>query len=419
MITPDTVVVGVDPRDMSRDAFKEVLAEAGSPALREGDAGYDVLSVYDVSIAFCLAVFHHESTYATNPNAIVVTHDTKNPGNCRSSRTGDGKAISTPRGPFVKYLNWADGWADLSFRLVDESYVYVRENRRTIRQVIERFAPVTDDNNPDAYVNAVVRDMNRWAEGEPPMPAPMAAQIPGFTWAAAQSDHYDRGRAEKIRGGAQHYTAGTHSLEWLRRTSIPPVSVHFLVKHEPTLEDRGWQLVKIEDTAWTTAFANPYTVAIEYEHDGKQSIPDIAYEVLAQSWVDIDAYVWFNGLGDIEAIKGHKEWVNNPRLICPDGIDIQRIVRRVLELQVPPAQPTSQFFDETGFTVGGGFLQFWKSQGGLTIFGYPITEEFIEQGHTVQYFERARFEHHPNTNPTLWDVMLGRVGAELIGYDGP
>jgi hypothetical protein len=246
---------------------------------------------------------------------------------------------------------------------------------------------------------------------------PMAAQIPGFIWYPADSDHYDVGRTEKIRGGAQHYTAGTNSLDWLAKTSTPPVSVHFLVKHNPTMEDRGHQLVKIEDTAWTTAFANPYTVAIEYEHDGKQSIPDIAYEVLAQTWADITKYVFDHQLGNIQKIAGHKEWVNNPKLICPDGIDVERIDARVdAILQAPP--PTSQYFDETGFTVGGGFLQFWKSQGGLTIFGYPITEEFTEKGHTVQYFERARFEHHPNTNPTLWDVMLGRVGAELIGYDG-
>jgi hypothetical protein len=252
---------------------------------------------------------------------------------------------------------------------------------------------------------------------------PMTAQIPGFIWYPADADHYDKGRTEKIRGGAQHYTAGTNSLDWLTKTSgdtpnSEPVSATFLVKHNPTMEDRGWQLVRIEDTAWTTAFANPYTVAIEYEHRANQPIPDIAYEVLAETWVDIASYVWAHSLGDIPltrtGIRGHKEWVNNPKLICPDGIDIDRIVREIEK----PAPPTSQFFDETGFTVGGGFLQFWKTQGGLTIFGYPITEEFVEKGHTVQYFERARFEHHPNTNPALWDVMLGRVGAELIGYDG-
>jgi hypothetical protein len=245
---------------------------------------------------------------------------------------------------------------------------------------------------------------------------PMAAQIPGFIWYPADADHFDVGRTEKIRGGAQHYTAGTNSLNWLAKTSTPPVSVHFLVKHNPTIEDRGHQLVKIEDTAWTTAFANPYTVAVEYEHDGKQPIPDIAYEVLAQTWADITNYVTQHSLGAFDlGVLGHKVWVNNPKLICPDGIDTIRIEARRRELLKPP---TSQYFNETGFTVGGGFLQFWKSQGGLTIFGYPITEEFVEKGHTVQYFERARFEHHPNTNPVLWDVMLGRVGAELIGYDG-
>jgi hypothetical protein len=252
---------------------------------------------------------------------------------------------------------------------------------------------------------------------------PMTAQIPGFIWYPADADHYDVGRTEKIRGGAQHYTAGTNSLDWLTKTSgdtpnSEPVSATFLVKHNPTMEDRGWQLVKIEDTAWTTAFANPYTVSIEYEHRANQPIPDIAYEVLAQTWADITNYVKQHNLGKLERLAGHKIWVNNPQLICPDGIDMSRIIPRWLEL-LYPEPPTSQYFDETGFTVGGGFLQFWKSQGGLTIFGYPITDEFIEQGHTVQYFERARFEHHPNTNPALWDVLLGRVGAELIGYDGP
>jgi hypothetical protein len=243
---------------------------------------------------------------------------------------------------------------------------------------------------------------------------PMVAQLPGFTWHPADAGHYDRGRTEKIRGGAQHYTAGTNSLAWLSKTSTPPVSVHFLVKHNPTMEDRGWQLVKIEDTAWTTAYANPYTVAIEYEHDGKQPIPDIAYEVLAQSWVDIKEYVKAHDLGNINTVAGHKVWVENPRLICPDGINVDRIEKRMLELQQPPT-PTSQFFNETGHTVGGGFLQFWKTQGGLTIFGYPLSEEFKDgNGLTIQWFERARFEHHPGSNPALWDVMLGRLGAEFL-----
>jgi hypothetical protein len=126
---------------------------------------------------------------------------------------------------------------------------------------------------------------------------------------------------------------------------------------------------------------------------------------------------------DTEVMRQHYDWArdkkNCPRLLRANGgAGWKKLYEIVGYFQRQAPQPTSQYFDETGFTVGGGFLQFWKSQGGLAIFGYPITEEFVEKGHTVQYFERARFEHHPNTNPTLWDVMLGRVGAELIGYDG-
>lgn len=53
-----------------------------------------------------------------------------------------------------------------------------------------------------------------------------------------------------------------------------------------------------------------------------------------------------------------------------------------------------QYFPETGHNVRGEFLRFYKNASDpLMIFGYPITEEFKSiDGHTVQYFERARFE---------------------------
>ena len=63
-----------------------------------------------------------------------------------------------------------------------------------------------------------------------------------------------------------------------------------------------------------------------------------------------------------------------------------------------------------------GFYQFWEAHGGLFIFGYPITDEITEDGRTVQYFERARFELHPTPGGNT--VMLGRVGAELLECRG-
>lgn len=59
------------------------------------------------------------------------------------------------------------------------------------------------------------------------------------------------------------------------------------------------------------------------------------------------------------------------------------------------AQSTDvQFFAETGHSIKGLFLQFYKSaKDSQLVYGYPITEQMISRdGKTVQYFQRARFE---------------------------
>jgi DMSO/TMAO reductase YedYZ molybdopterin-dependent catalytic subunit len=78
----------------------------------------------------------------------------------------------------------------------------------------------------------------------------------------------------------------------------------------------------------------------------------------------------------------------------------------------------AQHFPETGHAVGGEFLTFWQQHGGLATFGYPITEAFEEDGRTVQYFERQRFELHPE-NEAPWNVLLGLLGSEALGGAHP
>lgn len=59
------------------------------------------------------------------------------------------------------------------------------------------------------------------------------------------------------------------------------------------------------------------------------------------------------------------------------------------------AQSTDvQYFPETGHSVRGVFLEFYKTAKEPTlVYGYPITEQMISRdGKTVQYFQRARFE---------------------------
>jgi hypothetical protein len=77
---------------------------------------------------------------------------------------------------------------------------------------------------------------------------------------------------------------------------------------------------------------------------------------------------------------------------------------------------TSRYFAETGHTVNGRFLTYWNSHGGLAQFGYPLTDEFPEksdlngQTYTVQYFERAVMEYHPENQPP-YDVLLSQLGT--------
>jgi hypothetical protein len=83
----------------------------------------------------------------------------------------------------------------------------------------------------------------------------------------------------------------------------------------------------------------------------------------------------------------------------------------------PPSE-RSRYFPETGHTVIGGFLDFWEHRGGLDIFGYPISNEFREGNRTVQYFQRARFEWHPE-NPPNYRVQLGLLGQQVYGRIDP
>jgi hypothetical protein len=73
---------------------------------------------------------------------------------------------------------------------------------------------------------------------------------------------------------------------------------------------------------------------------------------------------------------------------------------------------TERFFAETGHWVKGEFYTYFRQYGGLEIFGYPLTEEFVEQGFLVQYFQKARMEWHPE-NPVQYRVQLGLLGEEL------
>jgi hypothetical protein len=86
-----------------------------------------------------------------------------------------------------------------------------------------------------------------------------------------------------------------------------------------------------------------------------------------------------------------------------------------------PNQHTSttspRYFPETKKTIGGAFRRYWETHGGLAQQGYPISDEFSEvsqtdgKTYTVQYFQRAVFEYHPEFAGTPNEVLLSLLGV--------
>lgn len=84
--------------------------------------------------------------------------------------------------------------------------------------------------------------------------------------------------------------------------------------------------------------------------------------------------------------------------------------------QIPSTGTTVLRFPETGKWLGGAFLDYWTRTGGLVQHGFPISDQFTEvsdldgKPYTVQYFERAVFEYHPEM-PDDYKVLLSHLGT--------
>jgi hypothetical protein len=83
---------------------------------------------------------------------------------------------------------------------------------------------------------------------------------------------------------------------------------------------------------------------------------------------------------------------------------------------------------QVGHYVCGSLLAYWKSHGvddksltprdrSLRLFGYPISPPVTTDGRTVQWFERARLEIHPE-NDKAHEILGGLLGCEASGQKG-
>ncbi len=189
-----------------------------------------------------------------------------------------------------------------------------------------------------------------------------------------------------------HHTDGNWQSAINEWKTVRRASAHFIVRRDGLVV----QCVDLTDIAWHASSwsHNLRSVGIEFEHyklsDGKYTewtALQLQRGAELVHWLALQ-------MPSVEYLR-HRDIVAT---ICPDTLPVEKIIAM---------SETSNVFPQTGHAIDPRFLALWSAHG-LFVFGYPITDSFIENGLTVQYFERARFELHGDI------VMLGLVGKELL-----
>ena len=123
--------------------------------------------------------------------------------------------------------------------------------------------------------------------------------------------------------------------------------------------------------------------------------------------------------------KARLEW--HPGNDDPYKVQLGLLASELRKQQAPipiskipaPNDPNCLYFGETGHSLCYVFREYWLQQGGLDRFGYPISEFTSENGLTVQYFQRARMEWHPEkqTGSRIQLAPLGSIYFAAAGFD--
>jgi len=148
--------------EVSRERFVAILAENDSPAVAEGAAMYDTLVASGVSVLVFLGFYHVESRMGKV--GVCKDYDTKNPGNVRTPASLSLSASLTPeipgKGRYAMYPTWTFGTLDWCKRIKGPKYA--ESGLLTVRQVLPKYAPSSDRNDPDSYARTVLAMVERW-----------------------------------------------------------------------------------------------------------------------------------------------------------------------------------------------------------------------------------------------------------------
>lgn len=429
-----------EPR-INRARFSAILRERANPAVvAERDPGeyWDAIVHHGVDPLVILAMFHHESGLGKHGVA-VQTHSF---GNTRAPSLGAEPVGSVPgrTGTFPIFRDWLDGCVSTVARLASDAWPPGAPYglRGSLREIFDHpsgqvWAPAGDLNDPGGYLASVLAFMNAESDAAAAdKPARPVVDLRGQLVRNPQGGPQERLPLAQKRGGVViHHTgpdpvaAGTevmllkafandHALrrDWSAR--LPGLQAgdglmyHLVIGLDGTIyrtRDLDESLWHCGDTSPADRNRTAFAVLLMVGGDQAATPAQLAAAVLVSDWL-----LALNGLPASE-VRGHGEVSATD---CPGPL-LEQLVRpyRAGAFARPAPDDRSRHFPETGQTVAHGFLAFWEALGdevALRVLGYPLTGEMDDAGMTVQYFERAVLEHHPDAPPG-WTVQLRRLGA--------
>jgi len=135
---------------LSAAKVDQILCSANSPACGTGNAFTLDSAEYNIDDAFALAVMKHESNYGT----AGVARQTLSLGNLRC--IPDAACV----GGFAAFSSWQQGYS--AFYKLISGPLYVGAGLTTPEQILAKYAPVADNNDPSGYAADVEASMRDW-----------------------------------------------------------------------------------------------------------------------------------------------------------------------------------------------------------------------------------------------------------------
>ena len=188
------------------------------------------------------------------------------------------------------------------------------------------------------------------------------------------------------------------------------------------IKDNYWDPPELRETGKGLPRGWPAAQA-QYFDGYMGGISDKSYKVVSPAGIDLADGLFWDDLGMTDS-----DWVDVTFLwLSPLASYLAQPLPPAALARVAPFATTHdrRYFPETGHGLSGAFKRTWEARGGLPVFGYPLTEPVEERSlddgktYTVQYFERARLEHHPENAGTPYEVLLGFLGKAFHTPDPP